>query len=560
MDDKSTQRRDHTHVHRAPAKYDVTKMKRALGSPSVCIVGSGISGMILAIELCLKGITDVTIYERTGTCAGTWSQNTYPGCACDVPSHWYSYSKVMNPDWSQAFSAQPEIEKYWEHVRDLYNLKAITKYYTNFEDATWNESKQNYTARFRDVSPQKGGLESTEDFTITAQVVVSCIGGFSLPLDKPPGLPGIENFEGKSMHSARWDNKIELKGKKVGIIGNGCSGAQIVPTLAKDRSIQLYNFSRTPSYFVPRPQHTYPRIVKWMFRYIPGVALLYRFFIAFVSDLRWLAWLMNNRFIRWYATNMSVTHIKKTAPKKYLDFLIPKYPFGCKRVIMDPGYLESLHQDNVELVTDPIDTIVDKGIRGKSGQVYDLDVIVLATGFNLSSKGLGLNLIGRGGMAVHEWWEQTNGPQAYLGTTLPHFPNFAMCLGPNVANGHASAIASIEHQIKHVVELCKAMTDRGITSWEIKERVEHEFNDKLHKRLGRTAWSGCASYYRMDNGKVIATWPGTVFRYGLQLRSPRFSEYKLKGDRGAGYISSATTAVKHGLLGTVIGTLRLFDL
>jgi len=503
---------------------------RGKRDPRIAIIGGGLSGITVALELKKKlGLTSFTIYEKQSQPGGTWRDNTYPGCACDVPSHWYSLSTEQNPNWSMVYSPQPEIQAYWVAVHKKHNLQAFTQYDSSFESARWNSSKSVYEIKFARQS------DKSQTFMIEAEILISAIGGFSKPLDEPPSLKGLKDFQGERFHSARWRHDVSLANKRVGIIGNGCSAAQFLPEVAKDPSTHILNFSRTPSWFFPRhDQREYSAFTKFAFAHIPLVMKAYRAFLAVSMDTTWINWRKDLPSIRHYAEEVSAAHIRKTAPAKYHDFLVPRYPFGCKRIIRDPGYLTALGQDNVELITDGIDTITEKGIRGKSGEEYSLDVIILGTGFDLTADGLGIDVTGSHGKSVTDQWNEQGGPQAYLGTVLSGFPNFFLILGPNVATGHASVIYSTEAQVKYIVEMVKDMRKYGAKSLELKTDAEDRYNAQLQHRLKNTVWSGsCKSYYKLErkdgSEKVIATWPGTLFELSWRLRKPQYEHFQQRG-------------------------------
>ncbi|KAK4053089.1 FAD/NAD(P)-binding domain-containing protein [Microbotryomycetes sp. JL201] len=492
-------------------------------APEIVIVGAGLSGVTLGLELRKKGITSFTIYEKNKDVGGTWYQNVYPECACDVPSHWYSLSTELNPNWTSKYSPQPEILD-WKGVYLKSGLPKHTKFDSTFVKAVWDEQRQGYDCEFKN--------SAGDSFNVRCDVLVSCIGGFSTPLDKPHGMKGIESFKGEVFHSARWRHDIDLKGKRVAVVGNGCSAAQFIPAIAKEKSTHVINFSRTPSWFMPRDQKQYSSMTKWMFRNVPGVMRVYRDYIATMSDSRYLVWMLQFKTIRHYVEQVSADYIRKNSPTKYHNFLVPKYPFGCKRVILDPGYLQSLFQSNVELVTDRIDTITEKGIRGKSGEEYEFDVLILATGFDLSEHGLGINVRGRHGKTVTEQWLEQKGPQAYMGTCISNFPSFYTVLGPNVASGIASVVYSTEAQVNFIVKMIKAQTDYGVLSFECKTDAEKEYNDWLHAKLDKTVWKGgCESYYKLGD-KVIATFPGPVTQLTWMLREPKWEDFHQVGGRG----------------------------
>lgn len=263
----------------------------------VCIVGAGLSGITLGLELEKIGVTTFTIYEKQNDIGGTWMMNTYPNCACDVPSHWYSLSTKLNPNWTSKYSGQPEIQAYWKNIYQTSSLPKHTRFDSTFHRAEWDDATQRYTAEFRNSKGQS--------FYVKCDVLVSCIGGFSTPLEKPHGMKGIEDFKGEVFHSARWRHDISLKNKRVAVIGNGCSAAQFVPVISEDKSTEVLNFSRTPSWFAPRDQKDYSSLTKWVFANIPYTMRTYRNWIAMTSDSRYLVWMLRFSWIRHYVEEVS---------------------------------------------------------------------------------------------------------------------------------------------------------------------------------------------------------------------------------------------------------------
>lgn len=279
------------------------------------------------------------------------------------------------PDHISTISAKTD----WEDLFAKYKLAKQTRFGVNFLSAYWDKDRSLYVVSLCPVDEPKNV------FTCEAEILYSAIGGFSSPIVKPEDLPGISRFDKPCFHSARWDHSVDLRGKRVGVIGNGCSAAQFIPIIAQDPTTKVINFSRTPSWFFPRPNAAYSDTAKWILRHVPMSQRLYRALLVSLMDVRWPIWLLNINFMRKEAEKQAIEHIKKTAPKELHDFLIPKYPIGCKRIVMDPGYLECLNQPNVELVTSGIKAVTEKGIVTTDGNEHELDVLILGTGFNVVS-------------------------------------------------------------------------------------------------------------------------------------------------------------------------------
>ncbi|KAK1236013.1 Palmitoylated plasma membrane-bound casein kinase [Marasmius sp. AFHP31] len=520
-------------------------------SPRVVIVGAGLAGISTAIALRKQlGFDNFTIYERASSAGGTWRDNTYPGCGVDVPAHWYSLSTELNPNWSSYLVSQPEIKAYWQHLFDKYELERHTVFNTTVTQSFWDSKDSRYTLTLHDETTGK------ESETIT-EVLIYAIGGFMSPM-YPTDVPGTEVFKGIAFHSARWRHDVELKGKRVGVIGNGCSAAQFVPVIASDPSVQVVNFCRTPQWFVPRRNPSYPRILQWAFAYVPGVMRLYRSWLMATSDLVYLIFRKSNKRLLAIVRRFLTRYIAKNVPKDIRKSMIPSYPPGCKRLIIDPDYLKALSQPNVEVKWEPIDSVVPEGLRLRSGDVVPLDVIIFGTGYSVEPN---FNAKGVNGMMMSDYFRSQGGATAYLGSAIPKFPNLFVLLGPNVATGHASVIFSEECQIQMAIRLIKPVLEGKIRSIEVTEKACGDYNDWVQGRLDDSVWKECNSYYHVANtrqSKLIATFPGPVTLFWWMTRAIKKDHWKVTGSTtddwlDAGYssgtagtnlLNSQTVAIK----------------
>ncbi|KAJ3574820.1 hypothetical protein NP233_g1506 [Leucocoprinus birnbaumii] len=491
--------------------------------PRVAIVGAGLAGISAAIQLKRQlGYENFTIFEKANAVGGTWRDNTYPGCGSDVPGHWYSLSTELNPDWNTYYVGQPDLRAYWEGLWRKHNLQAYTRLSSSVTFAEWDKDKLNYQITVRD---EKTGEESVE----RAEVIIWAIGGFFEPL-YPKELEGqLERFKGIVWHSAKWRHDVELKGKRVGVIGNGCSAAQFIPEISADPSVKVVNFCRTPQWFIPKVNFKYPGFLKWIFRHVPFIMRLYRSLIMARSDFSALIFRKENKFFINAAKKAMSSYIRHAAPKEYVDKLIPNYSPGCKRIIVDPDYLKSLHRPNVSVNWDGIEGIVEEGIKLKTGEVIPLDIIVFGTGYSLETKSF--NIKGRKGQTMREYFDEQGGATAYLGTSMPGFPNVYTLLGPNVATGHASVIFSQEAQIGLALQLMKPVLEGKAKYFEITDEATDEYNSWLQGRLQNSVWTDCMSYYRSDRklGKIVATFPGPVALFWWLARTPVWSRYRAVG-------------------------------
>ncbi|EJD02413.1 FAD/NAD-binding domain-containing protein [Fomitiporia mediterranea MF3/22] len=491
--------------------------------PRVGIIGSGVGGLSMAIALKKKlNFDNFLIFEKESDIGGTWRDNTYPGCSSDVAGHWYCLSSEPNPNWSSLFVLQPEILAYWQGLVNKYGLRKYVVLNTTVLNAVWDDAAQHYRLTLRD---SKTGEEREE----VVEALVSASGGFTEP-HYPSDIPGMKDFKGPMFHSARWRKDVELSGKTVGVVGNAASAVQLVPRISEDPSVKVINFCRTPNWFAFRDNYKYPAWAKWIFAHVPGVMWAYRTFLFARYDLSYLIFRNENKRMQATARKLLTRELKKRAPKEYVDNLVPSYPPGCRRIVIEPGYLKALHKPNVSLNWDGIARFEPDGLVTKTGQKIPLDVIVLATGFLVCR--IMTDVKGLGGLTLSQYFDSKGGPTAYLGTTVPGFPNFFTILGPNIATGHASVIFSEEAQINYIVQLLAPILSHSASSFTVRSSVTDAFNDRIQKRLRSSVFAACTSYYRagLDGaGKNVAIWPGPVTAYWWETRKVRWSDYEAKG-------------------------------
>ncbi|KIK69793.1 hypothetical protein GYMLUDRAFT_79861 [Collybiopsis luxurians FD-317 M1] len=521
-------------------------------SPHVVIAGCGISGIASGIALKRQlGFSNFTIYEKSNGVGGTWRTSTYPGCASDIPCHWYSLSSDLNPNWPSHFATQPEILAYWESIWRRHNLSRHTKFETSVYESVWDEAAQVYNVTLRDESTGKMSV-------VSANFVIYGLGGFMAPqYPKTVPLEQVKIFtKGAVWHSAEWRHDVELKNKRVAVIENGCSGAQIVPALASDPSIKVLNFIRSPQWLVPMNQFQYRPSIKWIFRHVPFIMRWYRNAIMARADLEFLVFRKKNRRLRELAIEGLTSYIKSVAPEALWEKLIPDYPVGAKQIIVDPKYLKSLSRPNVELRTEPIECLVENGIKLKNEQVVEVDAIVFATGYSLprSQEPTNLRIRGLNGKTIQEYFSEQGGPTAYLGGNFPGFPNLCYIIGTlflcpsytlrsfnyfagaNAATGHASLLFDMEAQIHLAMQLIEPVITRKITSLTIKQKVTDEYNAWLQRRIATSVWPSCTeSYYYVDgtsSTKNIAMFPGPAMLFWWLARKPHWSEWEFFGANG----------------------------
>ncbi|KAI0000784.1 FAD/NAD-P-binding domain-containing protein [Russula compacta] len=487
---------------------------------NIAIVGAGFGGLTAAIGLKTKwGLSNFVIYERGSDIGGTWRDNTYPGCASDVPIHFYSLSTDPNPAWSHSHGTQPEILEYMRGVVDKYGLRAHYQFHTSVDKAEWDADANMWRIETRDVRTGKKQLSH-------ATALVSAIGILVVP--RYPKLQGIESFKGEVFHSARWRHDVNLRGKRVGVLGNGSSSSQFIPIISKDPTVTVVNFARTPMWYVSTLSFRYSGFTKWAFAHIPLVQCIYRFMIATAYEMAFLVFkAKGNNILAKFWSKVSENYMKDTVPIKYHDVIIPRYPIGCKRIVRDQGYLQSLNRPNVRLTFNPITRVEQDGVVTETGEKILLDVLIYGTGFVTDN--YPLNVRGTRG-TLEEYNDAHGGPQAYLGSTVPGFPNFFMMQGPNTTTGHTSVIFSEESQVPYLLQFLEPVRAGVLKSVAPTEAATDKYNDMLQDRLENSAWTQCRSWYRVARrGRIVGTFPGPLVLFWWWLRRIRWEDHETMG-------------------------------
>ncbi|KAI9045671.1 uncharacterized protein KD926_008089 [Aspergillus affinis] len=434
----------------------------------VIIVGAGPSSIALAHTLKHKvGLNDFTIYEKMEGPGGVWRSNTYPGVGCDVPTILYSFSFNQNPNWSKELCGGSEILQYMESTVDKFDLRKHMHFSIECVSSSWNE-KGFWEVRLRD-------LLTNIEYTRTSKAFISAVGGISKPRDVR--FPGLETFHGEVFHTARWNHSYDYRGKRMAIIGNGCSAVQVVPEVAKEASF-VKQYARSPQWYHERPNRSFTSLEKWFFRYIPLLERFIRLRVFLASDKVVAAYGpgVEASKLRAKAEDHAREYIFSTAPKKYHHFLVPDFPLGCKRRIFDPDYLETLHSPTVELVPHGIESVDQTGITSTDGMRTEFDVIVLATGFEVQEFLVPMQVYGRDGRSLAQQWKENRGAQAYMGTYVHGFPNFATLFGPNTFPAHNSVLFAVEVQVAYIARtLIIPLIDHRISTLEVKQTVENQW-------------------------------------------------------------------------------------
>ena len=473
----------------------------------VAIIGAGFGGIATAIRLKQLGKTSFVILEKAKEVGGTWRDNTYPGCACDVPSHLYSFSFALNPKWSRMFSGQKEILAYLKSCVAKHGLETYIRYQTEVVRLEFVED-----GGYWQVTNQNGT-------TLSAKVIVSATG----PLNRVhiPKLPGMENFMGKAFHSAQWDSTFDWTGKEIAVIGTGASAVQMVPAMAPKVG-QLFLFQRTAPWVTPRLDRNISKIEKSLFSGVPMVQHVVRSAQYWTRELIGLAF-FGNIPLRRLATFIAIQHIKKGIKDPTLrQKVTPQYEIGCKRVLVSDDYYPALARPNVELVTQGIANIKANSIVTTDGQERKVDAIIYGTGFVAAELLLDMDVLGLGGRNLRDEWKAKS-VEAYYGMTVSGFPNLLMLLGPNSGLGHNSVVHMIESQVNYLIDYLKTLEALGAEHYlDVKLESQEAFNKKIQAELNsRSVWAtgGCSSWYYDSKGKNTTLWSGLTVRYRRETKT-----------------------------------------
>ncbi len=475
----------------------------------VAIVGSGFAGIGMAIALHREGKHSFAIFERASDLGGTWRDNAYPGCACDIPSMLYSFSFERGTGWSRRYPPQQEIWAYLRHCARKYGAAEAIRYNADIVEARWDEAASLWR------------LQTRSGDIIEARVVVFALGGLSNPAI--PKIPGLERFTGAAFHSATWDHSIDLNGKRIAVIGTGASAIQFIPKLA-ERAGHLTVFQRTPPWIVPRGDAPVSRFKQWLRGHIPGYSWLVRKAIYWTLELRAYAFTVDPRVLR-FNERFGLKHLHSQVPEPDLRRkLTPDYRMGCKRVLLSDDYYPALRRPNVTLETSAIAEVRERSIVTMDGTEHPTDAIVFGTGFRAQEFVTPVRVIGRNGIALDRAWH--DGPKTYLGINTAGFPNLFFLVGPNTGLGHNSMVLMIEAQIRYVMSALRTMRKQHLTALDVREETQTRFQRGLAKRNAQTVWSsGCRSWYLDSSGRNTALWPGFTFAYRFLTRRLNLSNY-----------------------------------
>jgi cation diffusion facilitator CzcD-associated flavoprotein CzcO len=469
---------------------------------TVAIIGTGFGGIGMAARLRRAGFEDVVLLERATDLGGTWRDNAYPGAACDVPSHLYSFSFAPNPDWSRSFSPQPEIWAYLRRVADQEGVTAKIRFGAELISTHWDETARVWR------------LETT-DGTLTARFLVSAAGPLADPLI--PDLPGLGSFEGAIFHSATWDHGRDLTGRSVAVVGTGASAIQIVPRIQPTVG-RLIVFQRTPPWIMPRRDRAITRPERWLFRHLPVTQRIARAAIYWGRESFVLGFVTNPALLA-RAEPMALAHLRRQVPDPELRArLTPSYRMGCKRILMSSDYYPALTQPNASVVTDPIAEVREKSVVTRDGTSHDVDTIIVATGFHVTDYPIAQRIFDSTGCSLAARWSAA--PTAFRGTTTTGFPNLFVLTGPNTGLGHNSQVLMIEAQIKYVAGAMAHARSQHITRLEVRAAAQARWDRAVQRKMLGTVWltGGCKSWYLDDRGRNVTLWPGSTWSFAWRTR------------------------------------------
>ncbi|KAI7890615.1 uncharacterized protein EV154DRAFT_247520 [Mucor mucedo] len=493
-------------------------------NPTVAVIGSGFSGLCAAIQVKNHFGIKAQIFEISNEIGGTWRDNTYPGCACDIPSPLYSYSFELNPNWSLHYSGNEEIFDYMKHVARKHKLYEQVRFKTEVVRIEWVNDDQMWKVQTRNLE-----TPTQEIITEFYNYVFAGLG----PLSVPNVPPQFKSFTGTTVHTALWDPTIDFTNKKVAVIGNGASAVQAIPELRKVAQ-HLTLYQRTATWILPKDQFKYSKFAKFLLKYIPFLMRLYRNAIFFQHELYYLNFGYHSTFIGRLVhrlfTWITASKLKKAGRPDLIPTLTPNFPPGCKRIAKSENYLEALAQPNVTVVTSTIDKIDGTTLIDANGNKEQVDILVLATGFNVAGFLGNLTIVGRDGICLNKEWDE-NYPDTYKSATIHGFPNFFLMLSAGSALGHSSVVTIIECQVDYAIKCMKYAMKKQLIAIEPKLEAQKKYTNNIKRQFKGTVWeTGCSSWYLNKRGEVYGLWPGTVtsfwwncYKTGL---GKNFIEYK----------------------------------
>ncbi|MEU9302655.1 NAD(P)/FAD-dependent oxidoreductase [Streptomyces sp. NPDC048269] len=483
----------------------------------VAVIGSGFGGLGAAVRLRREGITDFVVLERADSVGGTWRDNSYPGCACDVPSHLYSFSFAPNPDWPRTFSGQPAIRAYLEHVADTFGLRPHIRLDSEVRMMRWDAEELRW-----EIETSAGPL--------TADVVVSATGPLSDP--KMPEVPGLAEFPGKVFHSARWDHDYDVRGKRVAMIGTGASAIQIVPAIAPEVE-RLTLFQRTPPWVMPRTDRAITAVERWLHRQLPFTRAARRGLLWGIRELQVSAFTKRPNQLGLIESLAKANMARSIKDPALRAKLTPSYRIGCKRILLSSEYYPALARPDVDLVASGLKEIRGSVLVAADGTETEADAIVFGTGFHVTDMPIADRVVGADGTTLADAWK--DGMQALRGATAAGFPNWMTIIGPNTGLGNSSMILMIESQLNYMADYLRQLallggsSPSGRAALAARPSAVNKWNRHVQARMERTVWNtgGCTSWYLDAQGRNTTVWPGTTGEFRKETRTVDLSEYEV---------------------------------
>lgn len=499
----------------------VTSFMRGASDYQVGIVGAGFAGLAAALRLKKSGRDSFVIFDRAAEVGGTWRENTYPGCACDVASPLYSFADEPNPNWRSLYAGQPEILEYLKQVVSRNGLARHIRFNTDIVETRFREAPGDWL-----VTDRQGNSTSV-------RVLLLGLG----PLNRPhvPAFPGLETFRGKAFHSSCWESGFDLRGKRVAVLGTGASAIQIIPNIAPEVA-SLTVLQRTPPWVVPRFDLKISGFAQGLYRRFPLLLRLKREFIYWLNELSGLGFTGHrrvNKLLEWIARRKLKKEVQDPVVREKLT---PAYTIGCKRILKSDDYYPAFNRPNVHLVTEPLARFTERGILTADGTEHALDAVILATGFVAADINVYTRVIGPHGRDLVEEWKET-GAEAYLGTTVAGYPNLGFLLGPNTGLGHNSVVHMMESQMHYLLQYLRYLEQREEGSFlDVKADVQDAYNRRLQEQFSGTVWSsGCQSWYLNAAGKNTTLYPRLTVTFRRQTRQFDPAAYRLGQQKGQAF-------------------------
>ncbi|MBB5017554.1 cation diffusion facilitator CzcD-associated flavoprotein CzcO [Chitinivorax tropicus] len=486
-------------------------MDQAAQQVGVVIIGAGFAGLGMAIRLKQSAYQDFLVLEQAAVVGGCWRDNTYPGCACDIPGHLYGFSFFSKTDWSRKYAGQDEIHQYLQSCVEHFQLTPHVRLSHQVARLQFDDAQQQWLVHL------------TDGRTIQARVVVLGRGPLSIP--KWPAITGLDRFPGPVFHSSRWQHQHDLQGKRIAVIGTGASAIQFIPHLAGLAS-QLTVFQRTPAWVVPRPDRVIGRREQALYRRWPGLQRAYRQWLFWVHELRYLGMADAKGWPHRLVEYLAGKHLRSQVPDpEKRRLLTPNYALGCKRVLLSNDYYPAMNQAHVKIVPAGLNAVEGRTLLAGDGSRHEVDVVVFGTGFEVAESLPPGWIVGPGGVDLGAQWLQ-QGMQAYRGVATTGMPNLFFLVGPNSGLGHNSLVLMIEAQIEHILQCIQHMQTQHAALCEVQPTAQQAFNEQVQQQLAGTVWaSGCQSWYLDQHGRNTTLWPGSVVAYQKLMRTWSVSDY-----------------------------------